>query len=101
MEHKESVLRLDKDKFHALVVRRWKVSLSLTAIILVIYYGFILILAFDKELLSGRVAGGSMTLWIPVGIGVIVAAWALTGIYVVWANGTYDRLVKDIKGSMR
>jgi len=94
-------MALDKDKFDALVRRRWKVSLSLTAIMLVIYYGFVLILAFDKELLSGRVAGGTMTLWIPVGLGVILAAWALTGIYVAWANSTYDRLVKDIKEGMR
>ena len=94
-------MQLDKDKFDELVRRRWKVSLTLTAVMLAIYYGFVLILAFDKELLSGRVGTGAMTLWIPVGLGVILAAWVLTGIYVFWANGTYDRLVKDIKDGMR
>ncbi|MEW5775022.1 MAG: DUF485 domain-containing protein [Thermodesulfobacteriota bacterium] len=94
-------MQLDKAKFDELVRKRWTVSLSLTAVMLLIYYGFVLILAFDKELLSGKVAGGSMTLWIPVGIAVIVSAWALTGAYVAWANGAYDRMVKGIKETMR
>ncbi len=94
-------MQLDKVKFDELVRRRWTVSLILTAIMLAIYYGFVLILAFDKELLSGKLAGGSMTLWIPVGLAVILIAWVLTGIYVFWANGTYDRMVKDIKEGMR
>jgi uncharacterized membrane protein (DUF485 family) len=94
-------MQLDKQKFDELVRRRWTVSLTLTAIMLAIYYGFVLILAFDKELLSGKIAGGAMTLWIPVGIAVILAAWVLTGIYVAWANSTYDRLVKEIKDGMR
>jgi uncharacterized membrane protein (DUF485 family) len=92
---------LDKEKFQELVKRRWTVSLILTAIMLGIYYGFVLILAFDKQLLSGKIAGGSMTLWIPVGLGVILSAWVLTGIYVAWANGTYDRLVREIKAGMK
>jgi uncharacterized membrane protein (DUF485 family) len=79
-------MALDKERFDALVRRRWRVSLTLTALMLLIYYGFVLILAFDKELLSGRVAGGTMTLWIPVGLAVILAACALTGVYVAWAN---------------
>lgn len=94
-------MQLDKVKFDELVRRRWTVSLILTAIMLAIYYGFVLILAFDKELLSGKLAGGSMTLWIPVGIAVILIAWVLTGIYVFWANSTYDRLVREIKAGMR
>ena len=94
-------MALDKEKFDELVRRRWKVSLSLTAIMLLIYYGFVLILAFDKELLSGRLAGGTMTLWIPVGLAVILAAWVLTGIYVYWANSTYDRLVREIKAGLK
>lgn len=94
-------MQLDKVKFDQLVRRRWKVSLTLTALMLAIYYGFVLILAFDKEMLSGRVGSGSMTLWIPVGLAVILIAWVLTGIYVFWANGTYDRMVKEIKEGMR
>ena len=94
-------MQLDKVKFDELVRRRWTVSLILTAIMLAIYYGFVLILAFDKELLSGKLAGGSMTLWIPVGLAVILIAWVLTGIYVFWANRTYDRLVREIKAGMR
>lgn len=94
-------MQLDKVKFDELVRRRWTVSLILTAIMLAIYYGFVLILAFDKELLSGKLADGSMTLWIPVGLAVILIAWVLTGIYVFWANSTYDRLVREIKAGMR
>lgn len=92
---------LDTTKFAELVRRRWTVSLILTAIMLVIYYGFVLILAFDKQLLSDKIGGGSMTLWIPVGLGVILSAWVLTGVYVAWANKTYDRLVREIKAGMK
>ncbi|MHC1789626.1 DUF485 domain-containing protein [Solidesulfovibrio sp.] len=90
----------DAGLFSALVRKRWTVSLILTALMLTIYYGFIIILAFRPEVFATRV-GERLTLGIPVGLGVIIASWLLTGVYVRWANDTYDSAVQTIKHAMR
>lgn len=82
--------------FKSLVTRRWQVSMLLTLTILVIYIGFLLLVAFDKNLLATKI-GQHYTLAIPVGLGIIVAAWLLTGIYVFWANNRYDQAVEDLR----
>jgi len=64
----------------------------------VIYYGFILIIAFNKEFLSQPLWSGSITtVGIPIGLGVIISAFILTGIYVFRANSEFDRLTAEIK----
>ena len=63
---------------------------------LVIYIGFLLVVAFQKELLAMKI-GTYYTLAIPVGLGIILAAWLLTGIYVFWANNSYDNAVDALK----
>ena len=88
------------EKFNSLMARRKRISLLLTALMLVIYYGFILVLAFGKDIFSTPISG-HVTMWLPIGIGVILAASLLTGIYVYWANGTYDRLVNEVKSTLR
>lgn len=90
----------DAGLFSALVRKRWTVSLILTALMLSIYYGFIIILAFRPDVFAAHVSE-RLTLGIPVGLGVIVASWLLTGIYVHWANNTYDADVHTIKHAMR
>ncbi|NCC24226.1 MAG: DUF485 domain-containing protein [Deltaproteobacteria bacterium] len=100
MEHKHPGPKIDQALFHRLVVAKWKVSLTLAAIMMVVYYGFILVLAFDKELLSTKI-GEHMTVGIPVGLFLIILAWLITGVYVFWANSSYDRAVQDVLKSMR
>lgn len=68
---------------------RWGVALTLTALVLLTYFGFILLVAFDKPLL-GRVIAPGLSVGIALGAGVIVIAWVLTGVYVRWANTRYD-----------
>jgi uncharacterized membrane protein (DUF485 family) len=92
--------RMDQEQFHALVKAKWTISLILTALILVIYFGFILVLAFQKEILMTKLGEG-MTVGIPVGLGVILSACVLTGIYVYWANNKYDAAVKSVIQSMK
>ena len=87
---------LDSPELRRLVGRRWAISLALTAALFVAYYGFILLVALDKELLARRV-GAVTTLGIPIAVGVIVVAWALTAIYVAWANRVYDPAVDELK----
>jgi uncharacterized membrane protein (DUF485 family) len=67
-------------------------------LMLVIYYGFILIIAYAPSLLAQPVAAGwTMTIGIPIGVGVIVAAFMLTGIFIHRANTVIDDLNNQIK----
>jgi uncharacterized membrane protein (DUF485 family) len=84
------------DRFKALVRRRWSVSILLTGLLFVLYYGYILLIAYDKPLLATRV-GTHATLGILLGVLTIVGSWALTVVYVIWANTCYDREVESIK----
>ena len=79
---------------HAIAARRWRIALTLTALMLVIYFGFILLVAFDKPLLS-MLLGPGLSLGILLGALVIVTAWVLSIIYVNWANHYYDKAVDD------
>ena len=83
-------------EFHELMRRKNTISLILTALTLIVYFGFILLLAYGKELLAIKVARG-VTLGIPLGIGVILLSWIFTGIYVRWANSQYDDMVAKVK----
>ena len=75
--------------FDALAKRRWRMALLLTTLMIVIYFGFILLVAFQKPLLATLVGSG-LTLGILLGVIVIISAWLLTFIYVRWANHSYD-----------
>jgi uncharacterized membrane protein (DUF485 family) len=90
---------LDSEKFKLLVRKRVSVSLTLTFIILVVYFGFILTIAFNKELLAVKI-GEHMTIGLPIGIGIIVFAWLLTGIYTRWANNSYDKSVRELRNEI-
>ncbi|NMC48491.1 MAG: DUF485 domain-containing protein [Desulfovibrio sp.] len=96
----ETGRHLDEAAFRELVRTKWTISLILTALILGIYFGFILILAFAKDVFMIKI-GTHMTLGLPVGLGVILSACILTGIYVFWANTSYDAAVRRIIRSMR
>lgn len=83
-------------QFQALVRERTRLALILTALTLFIYFGFILLIAFEPQVLGQSLAGGVTTLGIPLGVGVIVAAFILTGIYVYFANGRFDALSEQL-----
>lgn len=84
-------------KYHELLSKRKSFAWIMAVVMLVIYYGFILIVAFNKEFLSQSLSGGVTTVGIPVGLGVIISAFVLTGIYVSRANSEFDRLTREIK----
>ena len=85
-----------EDRLQALARRRWNVALRLTIAMIVIYFGFILLIAFDKPLLATPVTPG-LSLGILLGALVIVASWLLTWSYVRWANQRYDRELHDLR----
>jgi uncharacterized membrane protein (DUF485 family) len=90
---------LDSPDFRRVVRRRWTVALLLTAALFAAYYGYILLIALRPEVLARRI-GAATTLGIPLGVGVIAAAWALTAVYVVWANRGYDPEVARLKARL-
>ncbi|MDR2872481.1 MAG: DUF485 domain-containing protein [Xanthomonadaceae bacterium] len=84
-------------KFKELLRKKSKLSWSLSIIMLAIYYGFILLVAFFPDVLAIPLSRGMvMTIGIPVGIFIIVIAFVLTGIYVRRANTEFDRLTHEI-----
>ena len=83
-------------KYQRLISTRSRFGWLLTAIMLVVYYGYIGIIAFDKELFSQRLGDGVMTVGIPVGFGVIIFTILITGFYVRRANTEFDALTDEI-----
>lgn len=78
-------------KYREEMAKRSRFSWSLAAIVLVIFYGFILVVAFAPQLLAIPLSPGSATtIGIPIGVGIIVLFWLLTGFYVYRANKEFD-----------
>ena len=86
----------DDPLYRQLVRDRSRFSWVLTGIMLAIFFGYILLIAFLPGLLAQRLAGRATTLGIPLGICVIVAGIVLTGVYVRRANRRYDVLIAAI-----
>jgi uncharacterized membrane protein (DUF485 family) len=79
-----------------LASRRLRVAAVLTAAMLVVYFGFILLIAFDKSLLGEMITDG-LSLGILLGVIVVLSTWVLTWIYVGWANRSYEPAVKRLR----
>lgn len=76
-----------------LVRKRERFAWILSAIMLGLYSGFILLIAYGPQILGAKLSPGSSITWgIPIGVGLIVSAFVLTGIYVRRANGEFDDL---------
>lgn len=84
-------------KYQELVSKRSKFAWTLTIIMFVVYYAYILLIAFSPETLGAHVGSGMTTVGIPVGIAIIVFAFVMTGIYVKRANGEFDDLLNEVK----
>lgn len=91
----------DDPRYRRLVARRGRLGATLAVVMLVAYFGFILLIAFNKALLARSLSGGATSLGIPIGLGVILLAIALTGLYVSRANREFDgevaRLVEEFR----
>ena len=80
----------------ALDAARWRIATALTAMMMVLYFGFILLIAFNKPFLAQLVTPG-LSIGMLSGALVIVAAWVLIWVYVRWANTHYDVAVEAIR----
>jgi uncharacterized membrane protein (DUF485 family) len=84
-------------KFGELVAKRTRFAVGLSLLVLAIFYGFILVVAFAPELLATPLwAGAATTIAVPIGAGIIWFFWLLIGYYVYRANRDFDGINADI-----
>ena len=86
----------DLAALRAVSAARWRVAISLTIGMMVVYFGFILLVAFRKALLGTQIIDG-LSLGMLLGALVIVVAWVLTWVYVRWANRHYDASLRELR----
>ena len=84
------------DQFRTLAETRWRIAIGLTALMIAIYFGFILLIAYDKALM-GRLITRGLSVGVLLGALVIVLSWVLTWIYVRWANTHYDAGLDELR----
>ncbi len=85
-------------KYQELVSKRTRFAWILSILMLLVYYTFIMTIAFKPELLAIPLNDGSViSIGIPVGIAIILFSFVITGLYVYKANNTYDVLLDEIK----
>ena len=84
------------DRLRALAAQRWRLALTLTAVMIVLYFGFIVLIAYGQSVLAILLAPG-LTVGILLGALVIVISWLLTFGYVRWANTRYDVELRELQ----
>lgn len=80
----------------AVAATRWRVAIVLTVLMMAVYFGFILLVAFAKPLLGAQIVNG-LSVGMLLGALVIVVAWVLTWVYVRWANRHYDAALEAMR----
>jgi uncharacterized membrane protein (DUF485 family) len=87
----------DEARLRAIVRKRWRIAVILTTVMTAIYFGFIALVAFDKEDSGELIADGRVSVGIVLGAAVILVAPVMTAFYVRWANRVYDPAVKSLR----
>lgn len=93
MSMKRDELLQDPD-FVQLKSSKWRISLILGALVFIMYYGFVLLMAYNKPFFANKIWG--LYVGIPIGVFVLASTILITVVYVVWANKTYDDLVAKV-----
>ena len=83
-------------KYQELVSKRNSYSWVMTILMLLVYYGYIVLVAFNKEFLAQKTGAGVTSYGIPIGVGVIVFTIIITGIYIRRANTEFDSLKEQV-----
>ena len=83
-------------KYQELKRKRSSFGWWLTLLMMVVYYGYIALIAWNKPFLAQPLGAGVTTLGVPIGMGVIIFTIIITGIYVRRANGEFDQLTREI-----
>lgn len=88
---------LEDPRYIELVRTRSRLGWLLTIIVFLVYFGFITLVAFHKNILAIPVGSGVMTLSIPLGVGVILFTVIITGYYIYQANRYFDSLTEALQ----
>jgi uncharacterized membrane protein (DUF485 family) len=86
----------NESKLRSLAAARWRIAITLTLVMVAVYFGFILLIAYDKPLM-GRLVTRGLSVGILLGVVVILASFLLTWIYVRWANRHYDATLESLR----
>ena len=89
---------VDLGALEELAARRLRVALGFTAAMLVVYFGFILLIAFAPGFLGERIVDG-LSVGMALGVVVILATWVLTWTYVLWTNRVYEPALRELEAS--
>lgn len=99
---KETVEKIQNNPdYQELVGKRNKFAWTLSIIMLVVYYAFIMVIAFNPSLLGAKLGTGVITVGIPIGIAIIIIAFVLAGIYVRRANSEFDVLTQKVRDELK
>lgn len=84
-------------KYHELKAKRSRFAWTLAAVVLGIYYSFMMIVAFNPTVVAAKIAPGwALSIGFPIVTGIIVGAWLLTGVYIRRANGEFEEMTQQI-----
>ncbi len=84
-------------RYQRLLKRRGRFTWTLSIVMLVAYFGYVALIAFDKAVLARPIGGGVTSIGIPIGVGIILLGIVLTGLYVRRANREFDPLVRALR----
>jgi uncharacterized membrane protein (DUF485 family) len=84
---------MDTHDLKSLARTRWRIGITLSVAVFVVYFGFIYLVAFQKDAMAAQIVPG-LSIGILLGALVIVVAWCTTWYYVAWANSHFDNKVK-------
>ena len=91
---------MSQPTIQSLARARWRIALTLTGAMVLLYFGFILLIAYAKSFLAHQIAPG-LSVGILLGALVIVVSWLLTWVYMRWANKHYDPALRALKQEPR
>ena len=98
----ELVERIENNpKYQELVSKRTNLGIKLGVFVLVMFYAYILTIAFNKEVLATKIGDGLTTVAFPIALAILVISFITTLIYVKRANGEFEDLTNDIKDDVK
>jgi len=98
----ELVERIESNpKYKELLSKRNSLGIKLGIFVLVMFYAYILVIAFNKELLAAKIGDGVTTIAFPIALAILVISFITTLIYVRKANGEFEDLTNEIKKDVK
>jgi len=98
----ELVKRIEANpKYHELVSKRNRLGIQLGIFVLVMFYSYILVIAFNKELLATKIGESMTTVAFPIALAILVISFLTTLVYVKKANNEFEDLTNEIKNDVK